>query len=67
MMTQYPKNIEPVPGKEKETAASQAETGSDDACRCKETSSMTPRQLLGIMLSDLAFWKKAKKGKSGST
>jgi hypothetical protein len=33
----------------------------DDACRCKETSAMSPRQLLGLMMRDLAFWKKAKK------
>lgn len=34
---------------------------SDDACRCREASEMTPRQLLGLMMRDLAFWKKAKK------
>ena len=33
----------------------------DDACRCKETSHMTPRELLRLMMNDLAFWKKAKK------
>jgi hypothetical protein len=31
--------------------------GGDD-CRCEEVSRMKPRQLLGLMLSDLAFWKK---------
>ncbi len=35
--------------------------GKDDACRCKETSQMTPRELLRVMISDLAFWKKEKK------
>ncbi len=34
----------------------------DDACRCKETSDMTPRQLLSLMMRDLSFWKKTKKG-----
>ncbi len=34
----------------------------DDACRCKETSQMTPRQLLSLMMRDLSFWKKTKKG-----
>lgn len=33
----------------------------DDPCRCKETSKMTPRELLRLMMDDLAFWKKAKK------
>lgn len=33
----------------------------EDACRCKATSIMSPRQLLGLMWSDLAFWKKPKK------
>ncbi|MHB8843637.1 MAG: hypothetical protein ACYC7L_02725 [Nitrospirota bacterium] len=34
----------------------------DDDCRCKETSAMTPRQLLELMMRDLAFWKRPKKG-----
>ena len=34
--------------------------GGDD-CRCKEVAEMKPRQLLGLMMRDLAFWKKAKK------
>ncbi len=34
----------------------------DDACRCKEASDMTPRELLSLMMRDLAFWKKTKKG-----
>ena len=33
----------------------------EDSCRCKETADMTPRQLLGLMMRDLAFWKKSKK------
>jgi hypothetical protein len=32
-----------------------------EACRCKEASNMTPKELLGLMMSDLAFWKKEKK------
>jgi len=47
--------------KEKKNAEKQAEAVSDDNCRCKVVSDMTPRQLLGLMISDLAFWKKAKK------
>ena len=62
MVTHYPKIVDPGgPGNEKETAETQAGAGSADACRCKETSEMTPRELLRLMLSDLAFWKKAKK------
>lgn len=45
----------------KEPAETQAGAGKDDACRCKETSQMTPRELLKLMLNDLAFWKKEKK------
>lgn len=42
-------------------APSKIGAAGDDACRCEEVSKMTPRQLLGLMLSDLAFWKKPKK------
>jgi hypothetical protein len=63
MVTRYQKTVDPGgPGKEKKAAERQAEAGKDDACRCKEASKMTPRQLLRLMISDLAFWKKAKKG-----
>ena len=49
-------------GNEKKPAEAQAGAGKDDACRCKETSQMTPRELLKLMMNDLAFWKKEKKG-----
>ena len=29
-----------------------------EGCRCEEVSKKTPRELLKLMLSDLAFWKK---------
>ncbi len=32
----------------------------DDVCRCKQTSKMTPRELLKLMMGDLAFWKRKK-------
>jgi hypothetical protein len=48
--------------KEKKTAEGKAGAVADDVCRCEETSKMTPRELLGLMMKDLAFWKKAKKG-----
>lgn len=63
MITRYNKTDDPSgPGKEKKAAENQAGAGKDDTCRCKETSKMTPRQLIGLMFNDLAFWKKAKKG-----
>jgi hypothetical protein len=63
MIIRYPKTVDAGgPGQEKEPAENQTAAGKDDACRCKETSKMTPRQLLGLMFSDLAFWKKTKKG-----
>jgi hypothetical protein len=49
-------------GNEKKPAEEQAGGGKNDACRCKETSQMTPRELLKLMVNDLAFWKKKKKG-----
>ncbi len=63
MIRRYTRTIDSgSPGKEEKSAERQAGAGKDDACRCKETSKMTPRQLLGLMISDLAFWKKSKKG-----
>ena len=63
MIIRYPKTVDPGgPGKEKKAAENQTGAGKDDTCRCKETSKMTPRELLGLMFSDLVFWKKAKKG-----
>jgi hypothetical protein len=38
-----------------------AHAGHDETCRCKETSKMSPQELLRLMMSDLAFWKKTKK------
>lgn len=30
----------------------------EEDCRCKETSRMSPAELLKLMMNDLAFWKK---------
>lgn len=40
--------------------SAQREAGdvSEDSCRCKEVSKKTIPQMLKLMLSDLAFWKK---------
>ena len=62
MITRYSKTAPPGgPGKENETAGPLADAGHDDACRCKEVSKMTPRELIKLMIRDLSFWKKAKK------
>jgi len=37
------------------------DAGNGTACRCKETAKMSPGQLLKLMVSDLAFWVRAKK------
>jgi hypothetical protein len=50
------------PGKEKETPEEHARAGHDENCRCKETSKMSAQELLRLMMSDLAFWKKTKQG-----
>ncbi len=61
MIVRYPKTVSPDDsGKEKNTLENHA-AGKEDDCRCKETSKMTPGELLKLMMSDLAFWKKKKK------
>ncbi len=48
------------PEKEGEHAESHAGHGKEGTCRCKETSEMTPLELLKLMFNDLNFWKKKK-------
>ena len=48
-------------GKEHEAAAQQEREMHDDSCRCKEASTMSPRELLRLMIGDLTFWKKMNK------
>ncbi len=63
MVRRYQKTSGPGgPVKENKTAERHAGAGKDGTCRCKEVSEMPPRKLFGLMISDLAFWKKAKKG-----
>ncbi len=67
MVSHYKKTNDldgPGKEKEKEAAESKVGVGSDETCRCKEASGMRPRQLFRLMIDDLAFWKKAKKGQS---
>ena len=62
MEAEDPKTVHPVgPENEKTIRGPQAQAAGD-LCRCKETALMKPRQLLRLMIDDLAFWKKAKKG-----
>jgi len=62
MIIRYSKTVDAEgSGKEKNAPENQAAAGSKGACRCKETSKMTPGELLRLMISDLTFWKKAKK------
>lgn len=49
-------------GNEHEAGKPQEQADKDDSCRCKETAAMKPRELLRLMIGDLAFWKKANKG-----
>ena len=63
MVTRHKKTVDPGGAeKENKTTEQLARVGSDDTCRCKEVAVMKPRKLFGLMISDLAFWKKAKKG-----
>ena len=65
MIIRNPKTADPGrTGKDEKAAESPAGEGIDDACRCKEASEMSPGQLLKLMVSDLAFWKKMKTPKS---
>ncbi|MDH4163597.1 MAG: hypothetical protein OEW15_13045 [Nitrospirota bacterium] len=54
-----PDKQKPDPGNSGKKDPVRPHSGHDDACRCKETAQMTPKQLLGRMLNDLAFWKKS--------
>jgi len=53
------------PGSDDRTKGSAEEQkagdGGEDSCRCKEASQKTFPDLLRLMISDLAFWKKNKK------
>ncbi len=46
---------------DKGAAGQPTEAGEDAACRCKETSAMSPRELLQLMMNDLAVWTGLKK------
>ncbi len=62
MTMRYEKTNIPGGQEKKKQAAEGTTMPADDACRCKEVSEMKPRQLLRLMMGDLAFWKKMKKG-----
>ncbi|MBI4688936.1 MAG: hypothetical protein HY754_01480 [Nitrospirae bacterium] len=48
----------PIPVKKEKEG--EHESGSEDACRCKEVSKKSFSELLKLMLGDLAFWGKKK-------
>jgi hypothetical protein len=65
MIIRYPKDVGPGRlGKDTNDAEPRAGAGTDDACRCKAASEMSPGELFKLMMSDLAFWKKVKTPKS---
>jgi hypothetical protein len=49
------------PVKAEKAATAPIATRVGDDCRCKAASEMSPGELLKLMVSDLAFWKKPKK------
>ncbi len=62
MIVRHQKNVDPgVSENEKKSGEPQEGAGNNGTCRCKEASEMTPRELLRLMMGDLAFWKKEKK------
>jgi len=64
MIIRYPKTSDPGrPEKDGKADEPPAGADHDDACRCKEASEMSPGELLKLMMSDLAFWKKIKSPK----
>ncbi len=61
VIVRYQKKVNPgVSGNEEKSEKPQA-GAVNDACRCKETAGMTPRELFKLMINDLSFWKRAKK------
>jgi hypothetical protein len=52
--------VRPTDGQREADKPAEAGEG-DNACRCKETAAMNPRELLKLMWSDLTSWKKSKK------
>jgi hypothetical protein len=61
MAIRHQKSVDPR-GRKAPNEADEKQAGSvnDDACRCKKTAHMNPRELLRLMISDLAFWRKEK-------
>ena len=43
--------------RKRDTVAAKGQ-GVDEGCRCKEVALKTPQELVKMMISDLAFWKK---------
>ncbi len=62
MIIRYPEKVDSGNTEKVKDSEIRETKGKEDSCRCKETSEMTARELISLMISDLAFWKKTKKG-----
>ncbi len=61
MIIRYGKKVNPADSRGERKSADPQVRARNDACRCKETSEMTPRELLKLMINDLSFWKRGNK------
>jgi hypothetical protein len=58
-MARDQKTVQPHASKnERDAGTPHTEPEKTEACRCKATSEMKPRELLRTMMSDLLFWKR---------
>jgi hypothetical protein len=58
-MARDQKTVQPHPSNnQQDPGVPHGEQDKTEACRCKATSEMKPRQLLKLMMSDLLFWKR---------
>jgi len=49
--------------KEEKFLKKEVKEGNEESCRCKEVAKKTPREMLRLMINDMAFWKKNKEQK----
>jgi hypothetical protein len=63
-MTKYKRQSVKTPEVSREKgkipAGKETDAGDPETCRCKEVAKKTPREMLSLMISDMAFWKKGK-------
>lgn len=51
--------------KEEKISEQKVNEGNEESCRCKEVAKKTPREMLRLMINDMAFWKKQKGNDQG--